>query len=644
MPLALAGILSLVLVAAPAPTDSDCLVCHEENVDIARMKRGAHGGFSFGCTDCHAGVGELPHPEKLPAVECASCHDDVVKEYARSVHGAAHATGAADAATCRSCHGPAHDIVPAGDPTSRVAKGHLADTCGACHADPDFLSRHRIPFAKPVEAYRASVHGRAVLKGDEKAASCSDCHGSHAIVPARDERSPINHWSVAKTCGRCHAAIGKVFSGSVHGQAATRGERGAPVCTDCHGEHAILAPAEAGSPVSPARVSTVTCGRCHGDERLTKKYGIPGDRVAAYEDSFHGLAGRSGSQTVANCASCHGIHDILPSSDPRSTVHPANLSRTCGVCHPGAGQRFSIGPIHVRAGTASEHPMVRWIRVFYLWLIPLTLGFMTFHNAADFIAKLVRGVPRGHSAEVVPRMNLHFRIAHGLTVLSFPVLVVTGFALKYSESWWARPLVAWEGEAPFRGIAHRTAAVVLLLSLVYHAIHLLASRRDRVILERLRPRLQDARDLWATLRYNLGLSKERPTFGAFSYAEKIEYLAYVWGSVVMAATGFLLWFNTLTLTYLPNWVADAATVTHFYEAVLATLAILVWHFYMVIFDPAVYPMDLSWITGKVPADHLRETRPEYYRELSRGPERAAPLEEKRAGAATPTDGEDPSGE
>lgn len=129
------------------------------------------------------------------------------------------------------------------------------------------------------------------------------------------------------------------------------------------------------------------------------------------------------------------------------------------------------------------------------------------------------------------------------------------------------------------------------------------------------PRLKDARDLWSMLRHNMGLSKERPTFGAFSYAEKVEYLAYIWGSAVMAVTGFLLWFNTTTLTYLPSWVADAATVTHFYEAVLATLSILVWHFYMVVFDPAVYPMDVSWITGQVPADHLRETRPGYYRGL-----------------------------
>ena len=95
---------------------------------------------------------------------------------------------------------------------------------------------------------------------------------------------------------------------SVHGKAVANGVPGAPVCTDCHGEHNILAPSEPGSLVNAARVSTVTCGRCHGDERLAARYNLPLDKLPAYEDSFHGLAMRSGQQTVANCASCHGVH------------------------------------------------------------------------------------------------------------------------------------------------------------------------------------------------------------------------------------------------------------------------------------------------------------------------------------------------
>lgn len=84
--------------------------------------------------------------------------------------------------------------------------------------------------------------------------------------------------------------------------------------------------------------------------------------------------------------------------------------------------------------------------------------------------------------------------------------------------------------------------------------------------------------------YGIELALERPR-----YIEKIEYLAFLWGTLVMAATGFTLWFNDLALRYLPKWVSDAATALHFYEAVLATCAILIWHTYTVVFDPMFIP-------------------------------------------------------
>lgn len=460
-----------------------------------------------------------------------------------------------------------------------------------------------------------SVHGRAVAAGQEDAATCSDCHGVHNILPARDPGSKINHWNIPQTCGACHTKIRDVYLESIHGQAVARSVRDAPVCSDCHGEHNILAPAEPQSLVNPARLSTVTCGRCHADERLAQRYSLPLDKVPAYQGSYHGLALREGSQTVANCASCHGVHNIFPSNDPRSTVNPANLAHTCGNCHPGAGTAFAIGPVHVLPASASEHPVVKWIRRIYWVLIPLALIFMLFHNAVDFLAKLVRHTPRVETGEQIPRLNLHFRIEHWLVVVSFPILVITGFALKFPDAWWARPILQWESRFAFRGMVHRAAAVVLIASLVYHAIHLVVSRRDRVILRYMWPGLRDFRDLGDIMLYNLGLSDQRPHFGKFSYAEKIEYLAFLWGMAVMTMTGFLLWFNNFTLRHFPKWVADAATALHYYEAILATLAILIWHFYMTVLDPDVYPMDLAWLTGKASADHLRDTRPAYYREL-----------------------------
>ena len=652
----------------PLKQDEACLTCHGQagmksekgksiSIDPAKHAASVHG--ILGCTDCHTDIKDFPHPAKRAKVQCATCHADEashlsasihgavdvscqschgdphevapaagtaparcaqchageLKEFSQSIHGQAAAKGDPDAPSCVSCHGPVHQIQTASDAASRVAKRNLPDTCASCHSNPQFLSRHKIPFAHPVELYKQSVHGRAIAGGNEAAATCSDCHGSHGILPPQDARSKVSHWNIPTTCGQCHTDISKTYLESVHGQAMKNGVAAAPVCSDCHGEHLILAPKEPGSLVNAARVSMVTCGRCHNDERLALRYNLPIDRVPSYADSYHGLAARGGSQSVANCASCHGVHNIFPSNDPRSTVNAANLGKTCGACHAGAGSRFVIGAVHVRTTTGPNHPVVQWIRWTYLALIPMTLGFMILHNLVDFLAKMKRRRPHLDSGRRVTRMNLNFRIAHWGVILSFPTLVITGFALKYPESWWTRPLLLWEGHFAFRGLVHRTAAVVLIAATLYHVFHLAVNKRDRMFLKAMMPGIKDATDLLQVFTYNLGITKEEPKFAKFNYAEKVEYLAFMWGTFVMAASGFILWFNNFALRYFPKWVTDAATAVHYYEAILATFAILIWHSYMVVFDPLVYPMDTAWLDGKVPADHYQHSRPAYYRAL-----------------------------
>ncbi len=656
----------------PLKQDENCLACHGQagvtdakgksvSIDAAKHAASVHG--VLGCTDCHSTIKDYPHPTKMAKVQCATCHSDEsthisgsihaalgeqaceschgnhhevtaaaeiapakcaqcheseVKDFKASIHGQAAAAGDPDAPTCMSCHGAVHQIQSSSDPASTVAKKNMPDTCASCHSNQQFLARHKIPFAHPVEQYRQSIHGRAVASGNEKAAVCSDCHGSHDILPAHDAKSRINHWNVPKTCAQCHSQIAQTYLESVHGQAMTAGVADAPVCTDCHGEHLILEPSQPGSFVNAARVSTATCGRCHSDERLALRYNLPADRVPSYADSYHGLAMRGGSQIVANCASCHGVHNIFRSSDARSTVNAANLGKTCGNCHSGAGEHFAIGPVHVLMASGPANPVVKWIRWTYLVLIPMTLGFMILHNLIDFISKLVRGRQHHVGGGVVTRMNRNFRIAHWGVILSFPTLVFTGFALKYPEAWWASPILLWERHFAFRGAVHRSAAVILIASTVYHMIHLVLVSKDRKhFLKAMIPDFKDATDLLQVFAYNLGLTKNEPQFAKFNYAEKMEYWAFMWGTVVMTVSGLLLWFNNFSLRHFPKWVTDAATAIHFYEAVLATFSILIWHFYMVIFDPVVYPMDTAWIDGKVPADHYRHVRPAYLRALER---------------------------
>lgn len=158
--------------------------------------------------------------------------------------------------------------------------------------------------------------------------------------------------------------------------------------------------------MSAANVSAETCGRCHSNASLARRYDLPVARVPSYADSYHGLALRGGKLTAANCASCHGVHSILRSSDPRSTISAANLPRTCGQCHKGVVEaRFMMGPIHVRTNAGPNHPVVKWIRWTYWVLIPATLGFMLLHNLLDLLSKLIRRRPRHESGEVVLRMN-----------------------------------------------------------------------------------------------------------------------------------------------------------------------------------------------------------------------------------------------
>jgi cytochrome b subunit of formate dehydrogenase len=202
------------------------------------------------------------------------------------------------------------------------------------------------------------------------------------------------------------------------------------------------------------------------------------------------------------------------------------------------------------------------------------------------------------------------RIQHGGLALSFMVLVWSGFALKYPHQWWAAPAELFPNWARYRGQIHRGAGVVMILVAVVHVLSLIRSRQLRAHWMTLLPKLSDVKEAIEAFSYNLFLRSSKPRVSPHSYIEKAEYWAVVWGTFIMALTGVLLWANNWSLRNLPKFLLDLATTLHFYEAVLATLAILVWHFYSVIFDPEVYPMDTAWLTGRSPRRHDTHTTPE----------------------------------
>jgi len=535
-------------------------------------------GILFG-----AAGARLQAADTAPPVECSSCHDQAAK-LEKSAH-----TGL----PCDTCH-ESHEKYP-------HPAGVPKPVCTTCHEEQG-------------GDYAGSVHGLARKSGNESAPDCGMCHGSaHELLPPK---SQAFRTAVPDTCGMCHNEVVEQYRTSVHGQALARGITQAPLCTDCHGEHNIVKHTNQASPVNAAHIRD-TCGSCHGDVRLTRKFGMPADRLVSFDASFHGLAAKSGSQTVANCASCHGVHDILPSSDPKSKIYAKNLPKTCGQCHAGAGTRFAISQVHIAEGRTEPAPL-RFVREFYLFLIPVTIGLMLLHNGGDWVRKLVRlrfarslsrrqPEPPAH-AEI--RMLPFERVQHALLVISFFTLVWTGFALKYSSQEWARPLLFMEGARSLRSVIHRIAAIVFMAVAITHLVSLIASRKLRGHWKEMLPNVNDPREALSNFAYNLGLGDRKPDRSAHSYVEKAEYWAVVWGAVVMVASGLFLWADSLVLKLLPKAWLDVATSVHFYEAVLATLAIVVWHLYSSIFDPDVYPLNTAFLIGssvkKEEQEHSRE--------------------------------------
>jgi len=569
-------------------------------VDKTKLKHSIHGDM-FTCVDCHTDVKSLIHEAAPKKVVCAQCHADAQDAYAHSEHAKAAKGGVTQAANCQDCHGGAHEILAAGDAKSPVNHDNIPSTCGRCHGQT-FLMESNGESGQPFVSYQQSVHGLAIEKGSKKAAVCTDCHSSHEILPANDSKSPIYKFNVPATCGKCHSAVEQTFMQSIHGQGISRGNGLAPVCTDCHGIHSIKAHIDPNSSVSEQNLARTTCAQCHEGVRLSQEFGVQGNRVSSYLDSYHGMAAEGGSVVVANCASCHGVHNILPSSDPRSTINKANLDVTCGKCHRGVTQKFTLNKVHMDLSQSRDigSVAVRWVRWFYLALIFAVIGAMFLHNAIIWRSKAV--ARRRMQNPGMVRMTENQRWQHLVLLTSFIVLVITGFALRFPNSWIAAVLPMAER---LRSIVHRVAGVVLIGAGIYHLAYLAATREGRRLICDFAPAPKDVFDAWGTMRYYLGLSREKPKFGRFSYAEKAEYWALVWGTALMGVTGIMLWAKVWVGDLLARWWVDVATSVHFYEAILATLAIVVWHFYQVFLDPDVYPMNWAWWDGKMPVEHYR---------------------------------------
>lgn len=281
------------------------------------------------CTNCHYDVSTIPHLRKPKKVHCLQCH------YAGNVVGA--------------------------------------------------------PVKEMPEKYKESVHGRAREKG-KKAPDCVDCHTTHYIRYHSDTLSTIYKKNIPVTCGKCHMKIVEEYSKSIHAEALKKGILETAVCSDCHHEHDILPPEDPRSTLNPKNV-VHTCEKCHADVTIMKKYGVPVKQVEAFKESFHGVALEYGVVRAANCVSCHGSHEILPSSNPRSPINPKNLAETCGKCHPGASENVAKGKYHVIA-EEKEAGIVYYVYNFFKWFTLLVILGLVVHIILDLTGRAVKKVKK----------------------------------------------------------------------------------------------------------------------------------------------------------------------------------------------------------------------------------------------------------
>jgi hypothetical protein len=198
--------------------------------------------------------------------------------------------------------------------------------------------------------------------------------------------------------------------------------------------------------------------------------------------------------------------------------------------------------------------------------------------------------------------------------------------------------VQWEKNFPIRGWVHRIAGLILMGASVYHVIYMFTKRDGRRWFKAMLPRVRDVQEAVQTVGYNMGYRSKPPLYARFNYTEKAEYWALVWGTIVMAATGVLLWAHDWVLAYLPYpmSVLDVTTAVHFYEAILATFAILIWHFYFVIFDPDVYPIKWTALTGRAPHHEVREEEEEELVPVAAAGPQSSTADADRSPAAAPS--------
>ncbi len=587
-------------------TSENCAICHTKKNHKQELSTSIHKNLS--CSNCHSYVvNNLNNHQKGPKdgvlADCYLCHSAIAKEHKESIHGLSLTEGINEAAQCWDCHG-SHSIDAVKNKKSKVYPTNLISTCGKCHDNKAFIEKYGFSANQPGKMYGKSVHGKLVMSGSKNSATCITCHGKHDIKNRVQLGSKISAIGLPNTCEQCHKEITEDYKKSIHWIAVKKGIRSAPSCNDCHSEHNIQEINTVNKREKMKKIQDNTCLQCHQNLLLSQRYGLENMNVKSYMDSYHGLASSRGNLNSAMCVDCHNVHKILPKSHAESSINDQNILATCKKCHTNASLTFANSYTHTTPkGSAADIESI--VRKVYFWLIIIVVGWMILHNLMIFIHELRARYIRSKTQIRIPRFTKNELIQHTLLLTSFIVLALTGFLLKFPDSVMGELMYKLGFNEIIRQWVHRISAVVMILLSVYHVIYLLITARGRDVLFGLFPNLSDLTQMKDTMLYYLHLKKKHPEYDNYNYMEKLEYWALIWGTLVMGLTGLVLWFPTIGGNWAPVWFIKVSEIVHFYEAILATLAIIIWHWFFVIFHPKEYPLSFTAINGEMTVVHYK---------------------------------------
>jgi hypothetical protein len=338
--------------------DKDCMRCHDKSeiklskdghslyVNYASLRLSRH--INVACSQCHSEVNAShvrPCETITKKVDCASCHAEVGTQYQKSTHGMLVAKNDSNAPTCKECHGT-HGVLGKTQPASPTFATNVPMLCARCHREGQkAATRYMGEEHQIIERYTESIHGKGLMKsGLTVTAMCTNCHTAHSVLPHADSSSSINPKNIPATCGKCHHGIEEQFGQSIHAKLVGKTDKQLPVCADCHSAHTIRRADESGFKLDIMQ----KCGRCHEDIAKT------------YFDTYHGKVSQLGYTKTAKCYDCHGSHDILAVSDPKSHLSHDNVVGTCQKCHSGATRRFAGYLTHATHHDPKKYPFLFW--------------------------------------------------------------------------------------------------------------------------------------------------------------------------------------------------------------------------------------------------------------------------------------------